>query len=123
MFATSPVLIRWAAPVSSFEITFWRMALAAPTVLVLSRLMHEPVRFPRTDWKRFVAFGLVAALHFLFYIASLQFTTIAHSLSIVYTAPIFIAILSAIFLGEPVPRRKYVRHCPDGGGGGGAGGV
>jgi drug/metabolite transporter (DMT)-like permease len=108
MFATSPVLVRLAAPVSSFEITFWRMALAAPTVLVLSYIMRQPIHLPRGDMRRFIGYGLVAALHFLLYIASLSFTTIAHSLSIVYTAPIFIAILSSLFLGEHMARRKYL---------------
>ncbi len=108
MFAASPVLVRLASPVSSFEITFWRMALAAPTVLVLSLIMRQPIHLPRGDMRRFMAYGLVAALHFLLYIASLSFTTIAHSLSIVYTAPIFIAVFSALFLGEHIPRRKYL---------------
>ncbi len=108
LFATSPVLIRLAAPVSPFEITFWRMALAAPTVLVLSFVLRQPISLPRHDMGRFVLYGLVAALHFLLYIASLQFTTIAHSLALVYTAPIFIAILAAVFLGERVAPRKYV---------------
>ncbi len=108
MFSTTPVLIRLAAPVSSAEIAFWRMALAALTVLVLSRLMHEPIALPRGDARRFALYGLVTALHFLLYIASLAFTTIAHSLSIVYTAPIFIAVFSALFLGERLSRGKYV---------------
>jgi drug/metabolite transporter (DMT)-like permease len=107
MFATSPVLIRLANPVSSFEITFLRMALAALTVLALSRALRQPIHLQRSDLGRFALYGLVAALHFLLYIASLSFTTIAHSLSLVYTAPIFIAILSAAFLGEHIPRRKY----------------
>lgn len=108
MFATSPVLIRLAYPVSSFEITFWRMAFAAPTVLVLSRILQQPIRVPYQDMGRFVLYGLVAALHFLLYIASLNFTTIAHSLALVYTAPVFIAIFSAMFLGEHLVRRKYM---------------
>lgn len=107
MFATSPVLIRLAYPVSSFEISFWRMAVAAPMVFVLSHMLRQPVQLPRQDIGRFAIYGLVTALHFLFYIASLQFTTIAHSLALVYTAPIFIAIFSALFLGEPLARRKY----------------
>jgi drug/metabolite transporter (DMT)-like permease len=107
MFATTPVLIRLAYPVAPVDITFWRMALAALTVLALSVVMRQPVRLPRADLGRFAVFGLVAALHFFLYIASLSFTTIAHSLALVYTAPIFIAILSAVFLKEPLARRKY----------------
>lgn len=108
IFATSPVMIRFASPISAFGITFWRMAVGALTVLVLSHVMRQPIHLPRGDMRRFVLYGLVTALHFLFYIASLSFTTIAHSLSIIYTAPIFIAILSALFLGEHIPRHKYI---------------
>ncbi|MCC7353328.1 MAG: DMT family transporter, partial [Anaerolineae bacterium] len=50
---------------------------------------------------------LVTALHFFLYIASLSFTTIAHSLAIVYTSPIFVTFLSAWLLREPIPRRKW----------------
>lgn len=108
MFATSPVLVRFATPVGAAQITFWRMAVGALTVLALSRLLRQPIHLPRGDMRRFVLYGLVTALHFLFYIASLSFTSIAHSLSIIYTAPIFIAVLSAMFLGEHIARRKYI---------------
>jgi drug/metabolite transporter (DMT)-like permease len=108
LFATSPVLIRVAFPVSSVEITFWRMVLAALTVLVLSRGMRQPISVPRADLGHFAVFGLVAALHFGLYIASLQFTTIAHSLAIVYTAPIFIVALSTLLLHEHLARYKYL---------------
>ncbi|MDE3077712.1 MAG: DMT family transporter, partial [Chloroflexota bacterium] len=43
---------------------------------------------------------LVAALHFLLFVTSLTFTSIAHSLSITYTAPVFIALGSWLWLGE-----------------------
>lgn len=107
MFSTTPVLIRMASPVAPVDITFWRMTLAALTVVALSVVMRQPIRLPRPDLGRFAVFGLVAALHFFLYIASLSFTTIAHSLALVYTAPIFIAVFSAIFLKEPLARRKY----------------
>src|SRR5207247_6012205 len=35
-------------------------------------------------------------------------TTIAHSLALVYTAPVFVTVCAAVFLGEPIDRRKYV---------------
>jgi drug/metabolite transporter (DMT)-like permease len=107
LFATSPVLIFWAAPLSAFEITALRLGIAAVAIGVLARLTGEPILPVRTDLPRFAAFGLVAALHFLCYIASLRFTSIAHSLAIVYTAPIFVALFSALLLKEPIARRKW----------------
>lgn len=107
-FSTSPVLIRWAAPLSPFQITAGRLAIAGAALYLVRRARRERARVVPADRPRFAVFGLVAALHFFFYIASLQFTTISHSLALVYTAPIFVTILSARLLAEPLPRRKWV---------------
>jgi drug/metabolite transporter (DMT)-like permease len=108
LFSTSSVLVRWAAPLSPFEIGFWRMVVAAATVWVIARLRGESFALNRADLPRFALFGLVAALHFICYIASLSFTTVAHSLALVYTSPVFVTLFSAIFLHEPVARRKWL---------------
>lgn len=107
-FSTTPVLVIWAAPLSAYEITFGRLAVATATVVVLGRLSHEPLLPARADFGLFVLFGLVTAVHFLSYIASLSFTTIAHALAIVYTAPIFVTLFSSWFLKEPVQPRKWL---------------
>lgn len=107
-FSTSPVLIRWAAEtLSDYEITFGRMLFAALMIMGLALIRRE--RLPaRRDWPLFALFGLIAALHFGLYIASLSYTSIAHSLSIVYTAPIFVAFFSWIFLDEGLSPRKWL---------------
>ncbi len=107
-FSTSPVLIRWAAEtLTPYEITFGRMAVAAIVVAGLALLRRE--RLPqRHDWPLFAAIGLIAALHFALYIASLAYTTIAHSLALVYTAPIFVALFSWLWLDEGMSRRKWL---------------
>ncbi len=106
-FSTSPIFIRWADTISSYEITFWRLTTAALTVGVMMWIKRERWHVPRDAWGKFLLFGLITALHFLFYIASLAFTTIAHSLAIVYTAPVFVTLFSAIFLKEHIPYRKW----------------
>ncbi len=107
-FSTSPVLIRWAAAsLTAYEITAGRMVVAAVAVLGLALLQRQKLP-PRQDLPKFAFFGLVTALHFGFYIASLTYTTIAHSLAIVYTAPIFVAIFSLIFLKEKLTLRQWV---------------
>ena len=107
LFSTSPVLIRWAEPLSPLEITAGRLAVAGAVLHVVRRLRNERARVARQDRLRFALFGLAAAMHFLFYIASLRFTTISHSLALVYTAPVFVAILSARLLREPLPPRQW----------------
>ncbi len=107
LFSTSPVLIRWAAPVSPYVITWLRLVLAAATVVTLSLVSGQRIRLRREDTPRFLVFGGITAVHFLCYIASLSFTTIANSLTLTYTAPIFVTLFSAWFLGERIARWKY----------------
>lgn len=108
LFATSPIFIRWAAEtLSAYEITFWRMLLAGGVVFSLALFRREKLP-PVRDLPRFLLFGLIAALHFFLYIAALEFTTVAHSLALVYTAPIFVAIFSWIFLDERLQPRQWL---------------
>ena len=119
LFSSSPVLITWAEPVSPFIKTWARMLIGSvavgmaawytgaranngaekPHVLPSAR---EPVRITR-----FLLYGLIAATHFFCAIASLSFTTAAHSLALIYTAPIFVTLFSALFLKESIrPRQR-----------------
>ncbi len=106
-FATTPVFIRWASPLSSYEIAEGRLLIAFLMIYGLLFFRRERFTLSREELPKFALFGLITALHFLFYIASLSFTSIAHSLAIVYTAPIFVTLFSAIFLKEPIPTRKW----------------
>ena len=112
-FSSSAVLVRWAAPLSPYEIATGRLLVAALAVLGLSALTERQngrraaAGLTWHDLPRFALFGLVTALHFFLYIASLSFTTIAHSLVIVYTSPIFVTLLSGWLLREPIPWRKW----------------
>jgi drug/metabolite transporter (DMT)-like permease len=107
-FATSPVLMIWADPLSPYEKTFWRMVVGSLSVLAIAILQGGFPRYTRRDPTRFLLFGLVTALHFLGYIASLNFTSIAHSLTVTYTSPVFVTLFSALFLKEPIAPRKYL---------------
>jgi drug/metabolite transporter (DMT)-like permease len=107
-FSTSAVFVRWSAPFNSIEIAFWRLAIATVLVALLGLLTHTRLLLRRQEVPRFLFYGLITALHFILYIASLSFTTIAHGLALVYTSPIFVTLLSALFLHEPLPWRKYL---------------
>jgi len=107
-FATSPVLVRLADPLSPYEKTAGRLAVAALALWLVLRVQRAPLRLTRRDLPLFVGIGLIAALHFVTYVASLNFTTIAHSLAIVYTAPVFVALFSAWFLHEPIRPRQWL---------------
>lgn len=108
-FSLSPVLVRWAAAtLSSYEIAAGRLLTAGIVILALAFLYRQPLPKGGHAWGRFALFGLITALHFGLYIVSLEFTTIAHSLALIYTAPIFVAFFSWRFLNEGLDRRKWL---------------
>jgi len=107
-FSTSPIFVRWSSPFNSVEVAFWRLAIATALVAIMGLLTHQRLLLKRRELPRFLFYGLVTALHFIFYIGSLSFTTIAHSLALAYTSPIFVTLFSAFILHEPLPARKYL---------------
>ncbi|HEX6511962.1 MAG TPA: DMT family transporter [Chloroflexota bacterium] len=104
-FSTSAVFVRLAAPISPYEITFWRMLFASGTV-GLAAAASGAGPLPRE--RRYVLFGLVAAMHFLLFVTALSLTTIAHALSITYLAPVFTAVASWRLFGERLTPRQMV---------------
>lgn len=107
-FGTSPVLTRLAGGLPVGEIAFFRMFFGAALILVISRAAGVDLPLERRDVPKFIAYGLITSFHFLFYIGSVMYTTIAHSLSLVYTAPIMITVLTAVILKEKIPANKYI---------------
>lgn len=104
------LLIRWAQPYApSLVIAAYRLAIAAallwPVLLVQRR--RQPERWRPADVGLTVVSGLFLALHFGTWITSLAYTSVASSAVLVATAPLFVALLSPVALGEQVPARLF----------------
>jgi drug/metabolite transporter (DMT)-like permease len=102
------VLVRWAdAPAMS--IAFWRMALATACLAVYCAIAR--VRFWRAwrgiDWWTGAGAALLLALHFGFWISSLDYTSVAASGVLVSTQPVFVAILGRALLNERPSRAAW----------------
>jgi drug/metabolite transporter (DMT)-like permease len=99
----SAVLIRWAdAP--GLSIALYRDAIAAAMVvpLALLRHRHELARLTRRQVLLAVASGAMLAAHFATWIPSLSYTTVAASVVLVTTQPVWTA-LAGRALGERMP--------------------
>lgn len=106
-FGTAPVLIRAAGGVPAWEVAFWRLAVASGAVLAAGVYTRTPLALRPADRLRFALYGATAAAHFVLYIAALSYTTIAHAATLVYTAPAWIAVLSALVLRERLSALGY----------------
>jgi drug/metabolite transporter (DMT)-like permease len=103
------IFIRYAdAP--SLSIAFYRNAFAAAVLLPLAIARHpgEIRGLTRRQVGIAVLSGVFLALHFATWISSLVLTTVAASVVLVTSAPIFTAAAGRLFFGERVDRRVMV---------------
>ncbi len=106
--STASIFIRLAqqggAP--SLVIAAYRLALASLILIPLAlwRRRAELRALTRREWAWAAASGVFLGAHFGTWISSLAYTTVASSAVIVNTAPLFVALISAVFLREKLSR-------------------
>ena len=99
--SSAAVIIRLAdAP--SLTIAAYRLALAAVVVVPLGLAFEWGAlrSLTRRQWALVLASAVCLAAHFAFWIASLEHTSVASSVVIVTSNPIFVAIGAAVLLRE-----------------------
>lgn len=100
----SSIFIRWCGDTSPIIISFYRMLWSALLFGIIVRVKTPASPFFKPlDWKDrglIVLAGILLALHFVAWIFALQLTTIAHSLLILSSQPVFALILSPLILKE-----------------------
>ncbi len=102
--STASILIRWLQSdgVPSLSIAAWRLAFAALILapVVLARCRDELARLAWREWGLAVASGVFLAAHFATWILSLEYTSVASSVALVATNPIWIGIASWVLFRE-----------------------
>jgi len=106
-FSTSSIMTRYAqAYAPSLVIAAYRLGLASLVLWPLT-LFRSGEALRRTDRRQLLlslASGAFLAIHFGTWITSLEYTTVASSLVLVWTSPLFVALLSPLTLGESISR-------------------
>jgi drug/metabolite transporter (DMT)-like permease len=102
-------LVRYAtAP--PLAVAAWRVAFSVLFigVVVVWRDRGRAIRaLGRRDWALAVTAGAFLAAHFWSWIASLSYTTVASSVVLVSTQPVFVALLSVALLKEVPSARQW----------------
>jgi drug/metabolite transporter (DMT)-like permease len=105
--SSASVLIRNAqAYVPSLVIAAYRLTLAALFLapIAVSRRRSELAALNKREIGLALLSGLFLALHFATWISSLELTTVASSVMLVTTTPLWVALLSPFTLREPLTR-------------------
>ena len=98
------ILVRLAAA-PPLAVSFYRVFLASLFLAPFAApgLRRHWARLPRRERLLLAASGVALAVHFATWIASLSYTSVASSVLLVNTTPLFTLGLSRVFLGESVP--------------------
>ena len=104
--STSAILVRWSVAPSSVA-AFYRVLFTAAIVAPIAVVRHrrEFQRLSRRDLGFAVAAGVALAVHFAAWFESLNHTSVAASVTLVQTQPIFVALGAGLLLGERVNRQ------------------
>jgi drug/metabolite transporter (DMT)-like permease len=103
--SVSAILIRYADGAEPLAISFWRCAAGAIVLLPFARA-GLGVLEPGT-WRMPAVAGAFLAVHFASWITSLELTTVASSVLLVSTTPIFVALVAWLLLKEHVQTRGW----------------
>lgn len=95
-----------AIVVAAWRLGFSLVAIAG--ILTVRREWGALRRLSRGDWWLMVAAGILLAGHFWSWNASLRFTTVAASVSLVNLQPVIIAMVSGWWLGERASGRQWI---------------
>lgn len=109
--SSASIFIRYAqreAP--SLVIAAARLTLASLILapLALGRYRSEYRRLSRSEWGLAVLSGVFLGAHFATWISSLEYTTVASSVVLVSTSPLFVAIASWLLLGDKIGRNVVI---------------
>jgi len=105
--STSSIFIRYAqADAPSIVIAAGRLTLAAIILAGIALLRHrdELRSLTRRELGLALLSGFFLSIHFATWITSLEYTTVASSVVLVSTSPLWVALLAPLTIREPVAR-------------------
>jgi drug/metabolite transporter (DMT)-like permease len=109
--STASIFIRFAQEeASSLVIAAWRLTVASLILVPVATTRHkrELSSLHRNDLSLALLSGIFLAAHFATWITSLQYTTIASSVVLVSTIPLWVALLSPFTIREPIKQVVWI---------------
>jgi drug/metabolite transporter (DMT)-like permease len=96
-FGTAAIFTRFLQGLDTFSIVFWRVLIGCLALAVLALIFRGSFQphLVRQNIKELLFLGLLLALHFVFFTASVMDTTILNATVLVNTSPIFSMLVSS----------------------------
>jgi drug/metabolite transporter (DMT)-like permease len=110
MWSTAGVVTRQLESARSFEITFWRSAFTALSLLVILPIFQGRRVF-RKIWQGSTAFwvsGVCWSVMFTAFMVALTLTSVANVLVTMALGPLLTALVARVFIGHRIPVRTWL---------------
>jgi drug/metabolite transporter (DMT)-like permease len=104
--STSAILIRYASGADPLAISFWRCAAGAAVLAPFTA--RRPGKVASANLARSLMAGAFLAVHFGTWITSVNLTTVAASVLLVSTTPVFVAAAAWMLFGERLERLGWL---------------
>ncbi len=98
------IIIRMISGASVFAISAWRLGVASAILLPISLGRGTLKSISRGNMLLSALSGLFLSIHFILWISSLDYTSVASSVVLVSTSPIFVGLGARLFIHEPPSR-------------------
>lgn len=126
LWSIAGVVSRQLESAARFEVTFWRSAFTALSLLLILpvwRALERPATSSRLDagqgvgqwhWgvlprsKAFWVSGLCWSVMFTAFMLALTWTTVANVLVVMAAGPLFTALIARVFIGQRLPLRTWL---------------
>ncbi|NOZ13596.1 MAG: DMT family transporter [Acidobacteria bacterium] len=105
----SAIFIRFCPNVPAISIALWRMIIASVVLIAIAAI--RKIRFTgirKKEWIIACIGAMFLTLHFASWITSLKLTSVASSVALVTTNPIFVGIFSWLILKEKQPKELII---------------
>ncbi len=98
------IFIRMVGNASVYAISAWRVGVAFIVLLPISLRAGTLKLISRRNFLLSLLSGFFLAIHFVLWVASLDYTSVASSVVLVSTSPIFVGLGARLFIHEPPSR-------------------
>ncbi|MBT9506800.1 DMT family transporter [Rhodoferax sp.] len=110
MWSTAGVVTRHLEAARSFEVTFWRSAFTALSLLVILPIFQgrQVFRQIRQGSAAFWTSGVCWSVMFTSFMLALTLTSVANVLVTMSIGPLLTAVLAWVFIGHRIPMRTWI---------------
>ena len=104
LWSTGGLFIKWVS-LDALGVTMWRSLLAGVVIWLVARPpLRDPRRTSRLTWGIAISYALTLVM----FVSATKLTTAASAIFLQYTAPLYLLVTGAVFLGERAAKLDYL---------------